>query len=67
MEENSEYYCSDCGKPVKKNAIKCKNCGADITEEESELDGLEGWLFIPTYLTLSVDTPIRPRNSSGRS
>ena len=49
MEENSEYYCSDCGNPFKKNAIKCKNCGAELTEEESELAGLEGWLFIPTF------------------
>lgn len=48
MEENSEYYCSDCGSPVKEEDIKCSNCGEELKDEEEEkLSGFEGWLLIP--------------------
>ncbi|MBK7107423.1 MAG: DUF2569 family protein [Ignavibacteriae bacterium] len=48
MEENSEYYCSDCGNPVKESDTKCSNCGAELNDEEVEkLSGFEGWLLVP--------------------
>jgi hypothetical protein len=50
MEENSEYYCSDCGNAVKEIDVKCSSCGAELKDEEVEkLSGFEGWLIIPTF------------------